>query len=251
MRGRECDSRVSTESIAPFPPARKPSRIISRLGRRGVGRSRSTTSSFSLRRRCRARVRYISQRRENSKLPRCVSAQPLEVPRSRPSASSLLTGRQRGRRFPDDHTAFARSVRPSHGTAGRASIIRRTGGSPQIPQHLGVSLYPRRNGRRAEYEGRTTTSRRRNSCERGKRTRRYRARNDQRASELRVRSPVSLTPLSGLRMEREKRTVGLSRDPPPPLPAWWPLPLPACPPPLSLPPGNPRATFPLPRRPHH
>lgn len=63
-------------------------------------------------------------------------------------------------------------------------------------------------------------------------------------SELRVRALSPLAPLSGLRVERES-TVGLSRDSPPPLPAWWPVPLPAA----SL--GNPRAPFPLPRRPHH
>lgn len=42
---------------------------------------------------------------------------------------------------------------------------------------------------------------------------------------MRALSP--LAPLSGLRVERES-TVGLSRDSTPPLPAWWPVPLPAA-----------------------
>jgi len=64
---------------------------------------------------------------------------------------------------------------------------------------------------------------------------------------------VALSRLSWLRSRdwewRERSTVGLSRDPLPPLPAWWPLPLPMCH--SRQPACYDCATFPLPRWPHH
>lgn len=64
-------------------------------------------------------------------------------------------------------------------------------------------------------------------------------RHDQRSSECASRSLASLAPLSGLRVWRERSIVGLSRDSLPPLPAWWPMPLPA-----SRQPASPAAPIP-------
>lgn len=122
-------------------------------------------------------------------------------------------------------TASVSSVRPSHGTAGRASIIRHTGTAAntrgaQIPQHLGVPLTRvAADDVRVPYEDREDKSlasvtygeRARGQALRSetRRSARYPAvqetRNDERASfECASRSPASLAPLTGLRVEREK-----------------------------------------------
>lgn len=143
-------------------PARKPSKI------RGSGVARCSAKSIdgelSLRHRCQSR--YVCSNgkiQKNSTLPnnRRVTTHPSRFPVLSSTRGQLLQGRPHHPLSPGDSandgnpfgTASARPVRPSHGTAGRASIIRHTGiaantRGAQIPQHLGVPLCPRRSGRR-------------------------------------------------------------------------------------------------------
>lgn len=135
-----------------------------------------------------------------------------------------------------------------HDTAKRISIIRHTATdrnkSPkrtvQIPQHLGtfdgvsfIRVTTSRvrsrehcpSSRRVEIHAYQKTHDKTN--ERTSRSTRVRGAEWRASFECASYSLVSPTPLSELRVERES-TVGLSRDSPPPLPAWWPMPLPAC-----------------------
>lgn len=116
---------------------------------------------------------------------------------------------------------------PQHlGTHGDARLPAQTMRKQRRSRSRGTSRRPanvRRKRRRERPTRRSTNVQTRTSrrCERSD--------DDQCRATVRARvSPVSPTPLSGLRAERES-TVGLSRDSPPPLPArWWPLPLPAA-----------------------
>lgn len=169
------------------------------------------------------------------KLPdnRCVSAHPSCVPPN--TRGQLLQGRPHHPLSPGDDgnpfgTAFASSVRPSHGTAGRASI------DTLVAQRIPGERRFHNTASDDVYEGREYLRRTRERNEPYATARAYyayyrrRGTTSERASSARR----ALPPL-WLRSRdwewRERSTVGLSRDPPPPLPAVTPAWLsrrPAC-----------------------
>lgn len=120
-------------------------------------------------------------------------------------------------------TAFARSVHPSHGTAGRASIIRRTGIAASNPRDADSCGFHNTLVPRLPASQRTACTKVAMMSRTGKRARGrntamehddphvlravYETRNDgrtSRASSARRTLPPLLAPLSGLRVEREK-----------------------------------------------
>lgn len=212
---------VSTESIAPFLLDRK--ETFEDIADIGAARSRPTSSLFGIVEHQYCDLYSNGKIEKFSTLPNnhCVSAHPSRSFVLTNTRGQLLRGPHHpsspGDSVSDSYpsgTAFARSVRPSHSTAARASIIRRTGiaASTRGAQIRADSTtpwrlaYPRRNGRRVR------RSRGRRSYT-GKRARGWTRRPhvlrgvrgaERRMNECASRSPASLAPLSGLRVEREK-----------------------------------------------